>query len=77
MSDFMQAGIDKGDFMPHDKTTAMAIASIMVQADGDMTDVDEDALYTRERDAFISLAKTTPTHQRISSMLGDGAPVRN
>ena len=77
MADFMQAGIDKGDFMPHDKTTAMAIASIMVQADGGVADVDEDALYARERTAFISLAKTAPTHQRISSMLDDGAPVRN
>ena len=77
MADFMQAGIDKGDFMPHDKTTAMAIASIMVQADADAADVDEDALYARERTAFISLAKTAPTHQRISSMLDDGAPVRN
>jgi 3-hydroxyacyl-CoA dehydrogenase len=77
MADFMQAGVDKGDFMPHDKTTAMAIASIMVQSAGDAADVDEDTLYARERAAFISLAKTAPTHQRISSMLDDGAPVRN
>ena len=77
MADFMQTGVDKGDFMPHDKTTAMAIASIMVQSAGDAADVDEDTLYARERAAFISLAKTAPTHQRISSMLGNGAPVRN
>ena len=77
MADFMQAGVDKGDFMPHDKTTAMAIASIMVQSAGDAADVDEDTLYARERAAFISLAKTAPTYQRISSMLDDGAPVRN
>ena len=77
MADFMQAGVDKGDFMPHEKTTAMAIASIMVQSAGDAADVDEDTLYARERAAFISLAKTAPTYQRISSMLDDGAPVRN
>ena len=77
MADFMQTGVDKGDFMPHDKTTAMAIASIMVQSASDAADVDEDTLYARERAAFISLAKTAPTHQRISSMLCDGAPVRN
>jgi 3-hydroxyacyl-CoA dehydrogenase len=77
MAAFMQAGVDKGDFMPHDKTTAMAIASIMVQGAGDGVDVDEDDLYARERAAFINLAKTKPTHQRISSMLDNGAPVRN
>jgi len=55
----------------------MAIASIMVQSAGDAADVDEDTLYARERAAFISLAKTAPTYQRISSMLDDGAPVRN
>ena len=77
MTDFMQAGVDNGDFMPHDKTTAMAIASIMVQSAGEAVDVDEDTLYERERAAFISLAKTAATYQRISSMLDDGAPVRN
>ena len=77
MAEFMQAGIDRGDFMPHDKTTAMAIASIMVQGAGDKLDVDEDELYARERAAFISLAKTAPTHARISTMLDDGAPIRN
>jgi hypothetical protein len=34
-------------------------------------------LYAREREAFIKLAKTAATYQRISSMLDDGAPVRN
>jgi 3-hydroxyacyl-CoA dehydrogenase len=77
MAEFMHAGIDKGDFMPHDKTTAMAIASVMVRADGDGAEADEDAFYARERAAFIRLAKTAPTHQRICSMLDDGAPVRN
>ena len=77
MAEFMQAGIDKGDFMPHDKTTAMAIASVMVRTDGDAAEADEDAFYARERAAFIRLAKTAPTHQRICSMLDDGAPVRN
>ena len=77
MAEFMQAGIDKGDFMPHDKTTAMAIASVMVRADGDGAEADEDAFYARERAAFIRLAKTAPTHQRICSMLDEGAPVRN
>ena len=35
MDAFMQEGIDRGDFMPHDKTVAMAIASVMLRGDGD------------------------------------------
>ena len=52
--------------MPHDKTTAMAIASIMVQSAGDAADVDEDTLYARERAAFYQLGKNhtnAPTDQ--------------
>jgi hypothetical protein len=55
----------------------MAIASVMVRADGDGAEADEDAFYARERAAFIRLAKTSSTHQRICSMLDDGAPMRN
>jgi hypothetical protein len=55
----------------------MAIATVMVRADGDGAEADEDAFYARERAAFIRLAKTASTHQRICSMLDDGAPLRN
>ena len=77
MASFMQDGIDRGDFMPHDKTVAMAIASVMLQRAGDGGKIDEQGLYEREREAFISLAKTKETHIRIASMLDHGAPVRN
>jgi 3-hydroxyacyl-CoA dehydrogenase len=77
MASFMQDGIDRGDFMPHDKTVAMAIASVMLQRAGDGDEIDEQGLYDREREAFISLAKTKETYLRISSMLDHGAPVRN
>jgi len=77
MSKFMQDGIDRGDFMPHDKTVAMTIAGVMLRADGDDEHVDEQALYARERRAFITLAKTPQTLARISTMLDDGAAVRN
>ena len=77
MSKFMQDGIDRGDFMPHDKTVAMTIAGVMLRADGDDEQVDEQALYARERRAFITLAKTPQTLARISTMLDDGAAVRN
>jgi 3-hydroxyacyl-CoA dehydrogenase len=77
MASFMQDGIDRGDFMPHDKTVAMAIASVMLQRAGDGGKIDEQGLYEREREAFISLAKTKETYIRIASMLDHGAPVRN
>ena len=77
MSQFMQEGVDRGDFMPHDKTVAMEIAGIMLRGDGDPAEVDEQALYARERRAFINLAKTDRTHARIASMLDDGAAIRN
>ena len=77
MEDFMQQGIDRGDFFPHDKTVAMAIASIMLRGSGDGETADEAALYARERAAFIRLAQTSETHDRIRTMLDDGAAVRN
>ncbi|WP_438996072.1 3-hydroxyacyl-CoA dehydrogenase NAD-binding domain-containing protein [Candidatus Puniceispirillum sp.] len=77
MAGFMQEGIDRGDFMPHDKTVAMAIASVMLQRAGDGGEIDEQGLYDREREAFITLAKTKETYIRISSMLDNGSPVRN
>jgi 3-hydroxyacyl-CoA dehydrogenase len=77
MSQFMQDGVDRGDFMPHDKTVAMTIAGVMLRAEGEDADVDEQALYARERRAFITLAKTSQTLARIASMLDDGAAIRN
>ena len=77
MEDFMQQGIDRGDFFPHDKTVAMAIASVMLRGSGDGETADEAALYARERAAFIGLAKTSETHERIRTMLDEGAAVRN
>jgi 3-hydroxyacyl-CoA dehydrogenase len=77
MSDFMEAGVERGDFMPHDKVVAMTIAGVMIDATEHNSEATENMLYAREREAFIKLAKTAATYQRISSMLDDGAPVRN
>ena len=77
MADFMQQGVDRGDFMPHDKTVAMNIASVMLRGEGDSETADENDLYARERRAFINLAQTPQTLERISTMLDDGTPVRN
>lgn len=77
MSDFMDAGIERGDFFPHDKTVAMHIASVICSADGSAQEVDEEAMYKRERDSFIALAKTPQTRARIHSLLHGGGVVRN
>jgi 3-hydroxyacyl-CoA dehydrogenase len=77
MSDFMQTGVERGNFMPHDKVVAMTIAGVMIDTDGQNSEATENIMYARERDAFIKLAKTECTYERISSMLDYGTPVRN
>lgn len=77
MAEFMDNGIAKGWFMPHDKTVAMAVASIVVSDTAEPQSATEDDLYARERRAFIQLAKTPETAARITSMLEDGEVLRN
>lgn len=77
MAAFMQDGIDKGDFMPHDKTVALAIGQIMVADRGQAPQADEQMLYDRERRAFLSLARTALSHQRIAHMLDGRGALRN
>ena len=77
MSDFMQTGVERGNFLPHDKVVAMTIAGVMIDTDGQNSEATENIMYARERDAFIKLAKTECTYERISSMLDYGTPVRN
>ena len=77
MAAFMDEGVAKGDFFPHDKTVAMQIASIMCSDDGVEQDATEQDLYKRERDAFIRLAKTPETRARIYGLLHGGGAVRN
>ena len=77
MDEFMQAGVDRGDFMPHDKTVALTIGAIMLNDTDDDGHCDETVFFERERRAFISLAKTKETYLRISSMLDYGSPIRN
>ncbi len=78
MSDFMDDGIKKGWFFPHDKTVAMTVATIVVNVDADEPlVVSEQDMYDRERAAFLRLAKTKETLARIVSMLDDGEVIRN
>ena len=77
MDSFMQEGVSRGDFMPHDRTVAMEIAGVVLRGDGDGATASEHDLYARERRAFINLCQTAETHARIASMLDDGAAIRN
>ena len=77
MAAFMDKGIADGLFFPHDKTVAMAVATIVVSDTADVTTATEDEMFARERRAFISLAKTAETEARIVSMLEKGIMLRN
>ena len=74
----MDKGIKKGYFYPHDKTVAMGVASVIVNTENNaVKKVTEDDLFERERKAFINLAQTQKTYERISSLLEKGINLRN
>ncbi|MFT5047259.1 MAG: 3-hydroxyacyl-CoA dehydrogenase [Porticoccaceae bacterium] len=77
MGAFMDEGVAKQDFYPHDKTVAMQIASIICSDDGTEQPVSEQDLYRREREAFVRLAKTPESRARINGLLHEGGAVRN
>jgi len=69
MDAFMAEGVARGDFGAHNKTVAMQIATIIVANEGEAQDSSEQALYDRERRAFLTLAKTQKTGRWIAAML--------
>ncbi len=77
MAAFMDAGIERGDFMPHDKTVAMQIASVICRGEDEATAATEQDMYDRERAAFIRLAQTPQTRARIHALLHEGGVIRN
>lgn len=77
MESFMSEGVARGDFFDHDKTVAMQIATIIVSDQGQAQESDEQALYDRERRAFLMLAKTEKTGLRINAMLNGQGALRN
>ena len=77
MNAFMDEGVAKKDFYPHDKTVAMQIASIICSEDGIEQAATEQDLYRREREAFVRLAKTPESRARIYGLLHEGGAVRN
>ena len=70
MEVFMANGLAKGWFKPHNKTTAMEIATIVVNTASDAPlEVTEQDMFDRERAAFLRLAKTPDTKRWITAML--------
>ena len=74
MDAFMADGLAKGWFKPHNKTTAMEIATIVVNTTSDaQLQVTEQDMFDRERAAFLRLAKTSETKGWINAMLSGAA----
>ena len=59
MDAFMADGVARGDFAPHNKVVAMQIATVIVARKDEARHSDEQALFDRERRAFLNLAKQT------------------
>ena len=77
MEDFMDEGVAKNMFSPHDKRVAMAVGGIVVSEESGGAVVGEDEFFARERRAFLQLAQTPETLARIAKLMegdkqGDG-----
>ena len=77
MCKFMKKGVQDGIFTPHNLTTAMAIADVIVAKDGESQSATEQDIFDRERLNFINLAKTPQTLGRICSLLDSGTAEQN
>jgi 3-hydroxyacyl-CoA dehydrogenase len=78
MVEWLEGAQAKGILTPHDVTTGTQIAMIVTGGDVDQgTLLSESELYGLEREAFITLARTQQTRDRVSYMLAHGAPLRN
>ena len=78
MQEWLDKTHKKGYLTPHDVTTGTQIA--MIVTGGDINagiSMSEDDLFGLERRAFLKLAKTDQTKNRINHMLSYGKPLRN
>ena len=77
MHKFMKKGVQDGIFTPHNLTTAMAIADVIVATEGEGQSATEQYIFDRERFNFINLAKTPQTLNRICTLLDSGTAEQN
>lgn len=73
----MKKGVQDGIFTPHNLTTAMAIADVIVATEGEGQSATEQYIFDRERFNFINLAKTPQTLNRICTLLDSGTAEQN
>lgn len=66
----------RGYLAPHDWTVARQLAWVLC-GDNDQTELTEDELLRREREAFMRLVQTPETMARIAYTLDQGQPLRN
>lgn len=74
---FLDAGKADGKFGPHDVTVSREIAWIVTGGEDGGAKASETDMFARERQAFIRLAKTKETGDRIRHLLATGKPLRN
>jgi len=68
----------QGKATAHDVVVGDALAGVLSGGDTDVTeDLDEEAVLTLERNAFMRLLRTPATQARIEHMLETGKPLRN
>ena len=78
LRDWLQQTHDRGNLTPHDVATGTQIAMIATGGDVDAgTRLSENDLFDLERKAFVTLAQTDETRDRIRYMLEHGTPLRN
>jgi 3-hydroxyacyl-CoA dehydrogenase len=67
-----------GKATPHDVTVGKALAGVLSGGDTDITEtIGEDGLLALEREAFVTLSKTSESVARVAHMLKTGKPLRN
>jgi 3-hydroxyacyl-CoA dehydrogenase len=68
---------EAGRASPHDVRVCEELATVLSGGPGPPRELDEQDLLDREREAFLRLAGTSATRERIAHMLATGTPLRN
>ncbi len=78
MVEHLERGEADGRLLPHDVTVGRALARIVTGGAGAKpTEAGEADLFAAEREAFVALARTAQTKERIEGLMKRGETVRN
>lgn len=77
MLGFLEKGRAEGKFLNHDVRVATAVGEIVTGGEEGASSCSEADMFARERAAFIGLAQTPQTLERIKHLLAKGRPLRN